>query len=103
MDIESDGEKINQIAFVNKEKEYYFESKKVKEGINELNNLITKNSVIVGHNIKKFDLLVLSKEGVSVDENLVWDTLEIEFLLTPYRDSFALKTEHNAYLTQNLH
>jgi ATP-dependent DNA helicase RecQ len=96
-DLESDGEKINEFAWksrlgVKSESDF----KKQEDGIAELVTLINSGSLIIGQNIKKFDLSVLSVHGASPSSDFIWDTLEVEMLLNPGRFSYGLKTQHNA-------
>ena len=66
---------------------------------------INDASIIVGHNIKEWDLPILTKHGLSFN-GFIWDTLEIELLLNPCRYAYSLKTTHIAKddveLTDNL-
>ncbi len=96
-DLESDGEKINEFAWKSKlgvKSELDF--KKHEDGIAELATLINSGSLIIGQNIKEFDLSVLSNHGASPSLDFIWDTLEVEMLLNPRRFSYGLKTQHNA-------
>jgi RecQ family ATP-dependent DNA helicase len=96
-DLESDGEKINEFAWksrlgVKSESDF----KKLEDGIAELVNLINSGSLIIGQNIKEFDLSVLSNHGASPSSDFIWDTLDVEMLLNPERFSYGLKTQHSA-------
>jgi RecQ family ATP-dependent DNA helicase len=96
-DLESDGEKINEFAWksrlgVKSESDF----KKPEDGIAELVTLINSGSLIIGQNIKEFDLSVLANHGASPSSNFIWDTLEVEMLLNPERFSYGLKTQHSA-------
>ena len=96
-DLESDGKKINEYAwqsnfgikcnddFIN-----------LEDGISELVTLINSGILIIGQNIKEFDLSILAKYGANPSTDFIWDTLNIEMLLSPERFSFGLKTKHNA-------
>ena len=96
-DLESDGEKINEFAWKSRlgiKSEADF--KKQDDGITELVSLLNSCDLIIGQNIKEFDLSVLANHGASPSTNLIWDTLEIEMLLNPERFSYGLKTQHSA-------
>lgn len=96
-DLESDGEKINEFAWKSKlgvKSESDF--KKLEDGIAELVTLINSDSLIIGHNIKEFDLSVLSNHGASPSSDFIWDTLDVEMLLNSERFSYGLKTQHSA-------
>ena len=96
-DLESDGKKINEYAwqsnfgikcnddFIN-----------LEDGISELVTLINSGMLIIGQNIMEFDLSILAKYGANPSTDFIWDTLNIEMLLSPERFSFGLKTKHNA-------
>lgn len=96
-DIESDREKVHEFAWVNSlesrsDKDYTT----FEDGLNDLLSRLKSAKIIVGHNVKQFDIPILKEHGLQAVENNVWDTLEIEMLLNPCRFSYALKTEHNA-------
>ena len=91
-DIESDGDIISEFA--------YFKEGNVREfsSIDQLPSLgraISKTPIVVGHNIKQWDLSILKQKGISTS-SFIWDTLEIEILLNPCRYAYSLRTEHNA-------
>ena len=91
-DIESDGTNISQFAFLSED------NIRAYEGDDQLNSLIRKlkrQEIIVGHNIKQWDLPILESKGLQTDA-FVWDTLEMEILLNPCRYAYSLHTTHNA-------
>ncbi len=91
-DIESDGSSIHEFAFRSEENTRCYIG---EEQIKTLERIIVKKDVVVGHNIKEWDLKVLRKKGITTN-SFIWDTLEIELLLNPCRYSYALLTTHNA-------
>lgn len=96
-DLETDGEKIREFAWktslgVKSESDF----KKLEDGIAELVTLINAGSLIIGQNIREFDLSVLANYGASPTSDFIWDTLEVEMLLNPERFSYGLKTQHSA-------
>lgn len=96
-DLESNSEKINEFAW--KDESGIMSEKDFKdqgEGISELVRLLNSGVLIIGQNIKDFDLPILSNYGSLPDHEFIWDTLEIEMLLNPKRFSYGLKTLHNA-------
>ena len=102
-DLESDGNKINEYAWRSKsETKSDSDFDKFQQGISELVNKINSNSLLVGQNIKEFDLPILADQGANINHDLIWDTLEIEMLLNPHRISYGLKTMHNASADVNL-
>lgn len=83
---------LNSFAFRKDGTTKFFENKQqLKELIRELNNA----QIIVGHNIKRFDLPFLRGQALN-SPAFIWDTLEIELLLNPLRSSYALHTTHEA-------
>lgn len=65
----------------------------------DFDNLICNSKIIIGHNIKNHDCKLLARRKnnlLKLDRNVLWDTLEIEMLLCPNRDSYALVVPHNA-------
>ncbi|AFC23727.1 DEAD/DEAH box helicase [Saprospira grandis] len=96
LDIESNGEEIYELSFIDVLGVHTFKGGKVKEGIIELKERLLKAEIIIGHNIKQFDLPILKKHGIELANQWIWDTLESEFVINPLRPSFALKTSHQA-------
>jgi len=93
-DLESDGDNIKEFAFIAGDVPMPYTG---EDQINSLFRRLKKNPIIVGHNIKLWDLPILKKKGLELPENtFVWDTLEIEILLNPCRYAYSLRTEHNA-------
>ena len=66
------------------------------QGLRDLVYAIKTSDLIIGHNVKKFDLPYLIELDRDFKESFVWDTLEIEMLLNPCRRSFGLLTKHSA-------
>jgi len=93
-DLESDGDNIKEFAF------YAEDNMRAYTGEDQISSLfrrLKKLPIIVGHNIKLWDLPILKKKGLELpNETFVWDTLEIEILLNPCRYSYSLHTEHHA-------
>ena len=91
-DLESDGENIHEFAFhtENNTKSYQGE-----EQLDSLMCALKKKAIIVGHNIKQWDIPILESKGLSTS-SFVWDTLEMEILLNPCRYAYSLRTNHNA-------
>lgn len=93
-DLESDGNTIKEFAFLAEDNMRPYTG---EDQINSLFRKLKKSSIIVGHNIKLWDLPILNKKGLQIPEStFVWDTLEIEILLNPCRYAYSLHTEHNA-------
>jgi RecQ family ATP-dependent DNA helicase len=96
-DLESDGIEISEFAWktkTNAKSNDDFENK--ISGIKELIDILNSISVVVGHNIKEFDLPILANYGASSYSSVIWDTLEVEMILNPFRSSYGLKTHHDA-------
>ena len=94
-DIESDGKTISQAAVINEKGEVieYPQS----NGLFPLFQAIGKAEVLIGHNIKEWDIPILKRDGLSVSvSQFIWDTMEMEFILDPTRYSYALETAHSA-------
>ena len=60
-----------------------------------LGRAIARTPIVVGHNIRQWDLPILEKKEYTT-KSFVWDTLEIEILLNPCRYAYSLHTTHNA-------
>lgn len=97
-DLETKDDDITEFAFKDNtglcksEKDY--ENK--DQGIEELITNLALGKIVVGQNIKQYDIPILEKRGLKLESSLVWDTLEIEFMLNPCRFSYGLKTAHTA-------
>ena len=92
LDIESDGETINEFTILKDDNPRPYKSEKQ---LSALGRAIKDTPIVVGHNIRQWDLPILEKKGYSTT-SFIWDTLEIEILLNPCRYAYSLKTEHNA-------
>lgn len=91
-DLESDGLSISQFAFLSEDNIRLYNG---EEQLNSLLRNLKKQKLIVGHNIKQWDLPILENKGLET-EAYVWDTLEMEILLNPCRYAYSLHTSHNA-------
>lgn len=91
-DIESDGTEVTEFAFNTEDN---FRSYSGEKQLRVLGRRISDVPIIVGHNIRVWDLPILEKKGFETDA-FIWDTLEMEILLNPCRYAYSLHTEHNA-------
>ena len=92
-DLETDGENIREFAFF---EESNLRSYQGEEQLSALLRRLQKSEkIIVGHNIKQWDIPILEKKGLKT-EAFIWDTLEIEILLNPKRYAYSLLTSHQA-------
>ena len=91
-DIESDGNNISEFAYLKEGNVREFSS---NDQLPSLGRAISKTPIVVGHNIKQWDLPILKQKGISTS-SFIWDTLEIEILLNPCRYAYSLRAEHNA-------
>lgn len=91
-DLESDGEAIREFAFRAEGNTRAYES---EEQLDSLKNALNQHAIVVGHNIKNWDLSILKGKGIDV-RAFVWDTLEIELLLDPCRYAYSLHAAHHA-------
>ena len=98
-DLESNGEEIFEIGWINSHNnwKHYKERAEIKEGIEVFSNLTyNSNTIFVGHNIVEWDIPILSKFNAPVSSEQVWDTLLVEAFLSPEFKNYALITKHNA-------
>lgn len=91
-DLESDGNTIKQFAFLTEDNMRTYDG---EEQLSTLMRKLKSQKIIVGHNIKQWDLPILEKKRLKT-RAYVWDTLEIEILLNPCRYAYSLHTSHNA-------
>ncbi len=64
--------------------------------ISAFQKAIDQAKLLVGHNIREFDIPILAKHNADFGQLPIWDTLEMEALLSPLSRSFALVTTHDA-------
>ncbi|MEY3500630.1 MAG: ATP-dependent helicase, RecQ family protein, partial [Bacteroidota bacterium] len=96
-DLESDGKEITEYAWETKlSKNSNQDYQEKKEGITDLVNLLNSGVLIIGQNIKEFDLPILANHDLSIITELIWDTFEVEMVLNPTRFSYGLKAKHTA-------
>lgn len=91
-DIESDKESITQFAYLKEDNLRCYEA---EEQLKSLKRALERTPIVVGHNIKQWDLPILEKKGITT-KSFIWDTLEIEILLNPCRYAYSLRTSHKA-------
>lgn len=91
-DLESDGTIITQFAFLTEDNIRTYNS---EEQLNSLIRKLKSQKIIVGHNIKQWDIPILEKKGLKT-KAYIWDTLEMEILLNPCRYAYSLHASHNA-------
>lgn len=89
-------EELTQIAYwSNCEPEpHFYKGNQVEKGREEFIAALKEANVLVGHNIKEWDLPKLNIEIGS--EVFIWDTLEVERVLNTVRQSYSLLTTHDA-------
>lgn len=99
-DLESDGNIIKEFAFLAEDNMRQYNG---EDQINSLFRKLKKVPIIVGHNIKHWDLPILYKKGLEIPSStFIWDTLEIEIMLNPCRYAYSLRTKHNAVADTDL-
>ncbi|MBR5347162.1 MAG: UvrD-helicase domain-containing protein [Deltaproteobacteria bacterium] len=91
-DLESNGDAIREFAFLQDGETRKYEG---EEQLSSLLRRLKKSPIIVGHNIRQWDLPILEKRGLKTN-SFVWDTLEIELLLDPCRYAYSLLAQHKA-------
>ena len=91
-DIETDGDTITEFSFLKEDNVRTFED---EEQLKSLGRAITRTPIVVGHNIKQWDLPILARKGITT-KSFIWDTLEIEILLNPCRYAYSLRTKHKS-------
>ena len=91
-DLESDGENITEYAF---KKEGNCRVGTSALQLKSLGRAIQEFPIVVGHNIRQWDLPILKKKDISTT-SFIWDTLEMEILINPCRYAYSLRTSHKA-------
>lgn len=99
LDIESDGQAIFQIGLRRKGKLLAVDARRqpgaIAKFIQQLAGL-PRGTLLIGHNLKEWDLLILRRHGLETGRLLLWDTLRIEALLNPRLAQYSLQTTHRA-------
>lgn len=66
-----------------------------EDEVSGLRKVILGSAMVIGHNIRAFDLPHVG--GLAkLSPKKVWDTLEVEALLDPFADTYALQAAHSA-------
>ncbi|UBZ06996.1 DEAD/DEAH box helicase [Salegentibacter mishustinae] len=93
LEVNPQTKKIEELAFRNN-KEIFEELDPTADDIRQLKNAVERADVVIGQNIRAFDLEKLY--GDEVPDLVIWDSLEIESIVRPDAHSLALNTEHYA-------
>lgn len=97
VDTEYDGYTINEIAWKNAgELTALTSSAMITNNIELVRDLFSENKILVGHNIVAFDIPIVAKLIGNEFSGPSFDTLIIEPMLNPLRNSYALHTGHHA-------
>ena len=102
LDIESDGTKIWEIALIPSDESEIFVATgeaKILTDLQQVLDRLLPGRILVGHNIRQWDLVILRRHGVKVPLTIeMWDTLEQEQELCKDRPrpGYALQTVHHA-------
>ncbi|MBP8823042.1 MAG: DEAD/DEAH box helicase [Flavobacteriales bacterium] len=75
--------------------EMFAHKQPTKDIVDRLREVIRGSQIVLGHNIRAFDLPHIGGFAESAHEK-VWDTLEVEALLDPFASTYALKADHAA-------
>lgn len=92
-DLEADETTIHEFAFKTTGQTTY---NKGEVQIGLLIDAINTTPIVVGHNIKQWDLPILQNSHIRPAPVFIWDTLEMEILINPCRYAYSLDTAHNA-------
>lgn len=97
LDIESNELEIKEVAWVSGGHcRTHLDFKEMESAVAAMVDEAQRCEVIVGQNIKRFDLPILQRLYEFPIPSDVWDMLEVEMLLNPLRRSFGLRTTHSA-------
>lgn len=101
IDIESDGQAVWEVGFANATGKKLLLSRSDPNGeliqaIDTLSIDIKKSVLVIGHNIVAWDWPILSRTMSSKSNVILWDTLLIDFMLTPWKASHSLGGTHKA-------
>ena len=101
VDIESDGHRIWEMGIADSSGQSLLLSRdepaqKLNEAIAELVARIDSSRLVIGHNIIAWDWPTLAKKLSASDAPVLWDTMLVEFMLTPWKTSYSLGGSHRA-------
>ena len=101
IDLEADGDNIWEIGVANKQDKWLMLSRndstnKSDSVYRELESKLSKSKLVIGHNILTWDLPILEEE-LSIKKNIiVWDTMYVQFMISPWAPTHALLSDHKA-------
>lgn len=96
LDLETDGRDIWELGIASDRTEARtYNRSSIEEGIRHVKSYL-QPKVWIGHNFREWDRDVIKKKNVEIVDEQIWDTLETEALLSPYKGSLALDTSHEA-------
>lgn len=90
--VETEEQTIRQFAYLAENHIHLFEG---ETQLDLLNRALSSTGIVVGHNIRQWDLPVLAARNIHT-QAFIWDTLEMEILLDPCRYAYSLHTSHHA-------
>ena len=99
IDLETDGQHVREIgiAYWGEEPVQYSEkAENLKEGERALVDALDHALLVVGHNIDAWDLTIIKRLFHAQPTGLVWDTLLIQFILSPWLATQSLGATHLA-------
>jgi len=102
LDLESDGKDIWEIGVADVNGIHLLlsrddPSEKSAGSLEKLEKKIDRASLLVGHNILKWDWPILVGRLSNRHYPIIWDTLLVDYLLEPWKASHALGSTHHAH------
>ncbi len=95
LDLETDGQKIWEIGMAaERDAARTYSRSSIRDGLRAVRS--SGPEAWIGHNFRNWDQDVLARKDVQITDEQIWDTLEVEALLSPHRESLALETSHEA-------
>jgi hypothetical protein len=95
LDLETDGHEIWEIGMAaTRDAARTYGRSSIMEGLDAIRS--SKPDTWIGHNFRNWDRDVLAAKNIEITDEHIWDTLEVEALLSPHKESLALETSHEA-------
>lgn len=99
IDLETDGDTVREIGVSRwgvKPELYRAEEKAITAGQDALRSALEGAVMVVGHNIASWDLPIIERLYGIAPAQLVWDTLLVQSILTPWSPTLSLGGSHSA-------
>ena len=101
VDIESDGNRIWEIGIADSHGSSLLLSRnsqpqELNDALTNLGVRLNESQLVIGHNVIAWDWPILAEKLSTSNTPVLWDTMLVEFMLSPWRTSHSLGGSHRA-------